>query len=55
MHDLLTPLLVPNFADGDYQTLGSTIEACKVVRVELKQQSKKQVTALADIGIEVRA
>ncbi len=53
MHNLSIPLYVHNGTNGDGQTLESTIEAWQIGRVELKKQSKKLFTALAEIGIEV--
>jgi type I restriction enzyme M protein len=53
MHNLSIPLYVHNGSNGDGQSLESTIEAWQVGRVELKKQSKKLFTALAEIGIEV--
>lgn len=53
MHNLSIPLYVHNGFNGDDQSLDSTIEAWQVGRIELKKQSKKLFTALAEIGIEV--
>ncbi len=53
MHNLSIPLYLHNGFNGDDQSLESTIEAWQVGRVELKKQSKKLFTALAEIGIEV--
>jgi len=52
MHNLSIPLYVHNDTNGDGQTLESTIEAWQVDRIELKKQSKKLFSALAEIGIE---
>jgi type I restriction enzyme M protein len=53
MHNLSIPLYVHNGTNGDGQSLESTIEAWQVGRVELKKQTKKLLTALAEIGVEV--
>ena len=53
LHNLSIPLYIHNGSSDEGQDLDATIEAWQVGRVELKKQSQKLFTALANIGIEV--
>lgn len=53
LHNLSIPLYIHNGSSAEGQDLETTIEAWQVGRIELKKQSKKLFTALANLGIEV--
>lgn len=53
LHNLSIPLYIHNGSSDEGQDLEATIEAWQVGRVELKKQSQKLFTALANLGIEV--
>lgn len=54
LYNLSIPLYVQAIADEEVHDIGHAIEAWKASRVQLKKQTKKLFTSLAELGYEVK-